>query len=289
MVVPAPSPRRARRPYAEAVDTTTAADRAETAWFAPAVRSIAIAMVAAGIAGAIAGGLGSRVVMRIAAMTAPERAGQLTENGNIVGQITGGGTLFLLIFAGLATTFVSGGTYLIARPWLPRRPLARGLTLGVLLLALFGPGVIEPSNADFVILGDRAQNVAMFAALFVLAGLLLVGVERFLERLVPHRGPERPLVGLLTAETVIAAFAVLAVVLSVFALGSTFGMDELIPAVTRGGAAATLLGLGLGRAFARGRGAFRAERALTVTGYVTLAVMVAAAASVTWDAITTIV
>lgn len=257
--------------------------------FAPAIRSVAIVMVAGGIAGAIAGGVGSRLVMRIAAITAPERTGHLTENGNVVGEITAEGTLFLLVFAGLATTFIAAGTYLIARPWLPRRRLVRGLALGGLLLAVFGPAVLEPSNADFVILGDRAQNVALFGALYLLTGLLLVATEGVVDRVVPHRRPERPLAGLVTAEAVVGAFAVPAIALAIAASISTLGLDDLVPALARGGALAALLGLGLGRALARDRGAPRAERGCTVAGAIALTVAAASGAAATVGAITTIV
>ena len=46
-------------------------------------------LLAGGIAGLLVGGLGSRIVMRISALAAPDRAqGSITEAGATVGRIT---------------------------------------------------------------------------------------------------------------------------------------------------------------------------------------------------------
>lgn len=69
---------------------------------APASERIA-RMVIMGIMGGIAagilvGGIAGRLIMRILAMANGELAGVMTENGNISGEITAGGTLGLIIF-----------------------------------------------------------------------------------------------------------------------------------------------------------------------------------------------
>ena len=58
---------------------------------------------AAGVAvGVVVGGLGGRLVMRIAALAAPDSVrGDLTENGFPIGDFTVGGTMQLLLFGGL--------------------------------------------------------------------------------------------------------------------------------------------------------------------------------------------
>ena len=60
-------------------------------------------MVAIGVSGGIAagflvGGIANRLIMRILAMVNEEKAGVMTEVGNISGEITAGGTLGLIIF-----------------------------------------------------------------------------------------------------------------------------------------------------------------------------------------------
>lgn len=149
------------------------------------LRNTAIVVVASGVAGATVGGIGSRVMMRLAALAAPEARGAVTENGNIVGEITLGGTVGLLLIAGTLSAIFGAAAYVMARPWLPRRTIARGLVFGVALLALFGASLVDPGNADFVILGDRGLNIAMLSALFVAFGLVVSGAVAILETRVP--------------------------------------------------------------------------------------------------------
>ena len=77
-----------------------------------------------------------------------------------------------MVFAGLSSTVFGTGAFVVARPWLPRGTVARGLVFGAFLLALTGAAVVDRANADFVILGDRLLNVAMFSALFLAFGLV---------------------------------------------------------------------------------------------------------------------
>jgi len=149
------------------------------------LREAAIVVVGSGIAGALVGGLASRVVMRVAALAAPEIRGTLTENGNVIGEITLEGTIALMIFAGLSSTVFGAGAFVVARPWLPRRTVPRGLIFGVFLLALTGAAVVDAGNADFVVLGDRLLNVTMFSSLFIAFGLVASSAFAVLERRVP--------------------------------------------------------------------------------------------------------
>ncbi len=117
--------------------------------------------------------------MRISAMVADDsRIGMITDNGNIVGAITGGGTLALFLFVGLAAGLSTGLVLFVLRTVLPSRLLP--LSVSVVLLAAGSPLVIDPSNPDFTILGNRGVNVAMFVALFPAFGCLSVWLgERF--------------------------------------------------------------------------------------------------------------
>jgi hypothetical protein len=152
---------------------------------AATLRHAAIVVVGCGITGALVGGIGSRLVMRLAALAAPEVRGAVTENGNVVGDITIGGTIGLMLSVGVGSAIFGAGAYTVIGPWLPRSILARGLVLGGFLLALMGSTVVDPGNADFVILGDRVLNVAMFSALFIVFGLVASGAVAILEGRVP--------------------------------------------------------------------------------------------------------
>jgi hypothetical protein len=163
------------------------------------LRETAIIVVGSGVAGALVGGLGSRVVMRISALAAPEVRGMVTENGNVVGEITLAGTIALMVFGGLSSTVFGTGAFVVARPWLPRGTVARGLVFGGFLLALTGATVVDKANADFVILGDRVLNVTMFSGLFFAFGVVASSAVASLERRVPPAAALSPRMWALTA------------------------------------------------------------------------------------------
>jgi hypothetical protein len=166
---------------------------------AAALRQTAIVVIACGVAGALVGGVGSRLVMRLAALAAPEVHGMLTENGNVIGEITLAGTIGLMLFAGVGSAIFGAGAFTVARPWLPHSTTLRGLVLGGFLLALMGSNVVDPANADFVVLGDRLLNVAMLSSLFIAFGLVASGAVAILEHRVPPSGAMSPRMWALTA------------------------------------------------------------------------------------------
>jgi hypothetical protein len=146
-----------------------------------ATRSLAKGMLPGLVAGLIVGGVGSRLAMRIMALTsAPAARGLETDFGATVGEITVGGTFFLLI-AGSVLGMAGGILYLAIRRLLPGNWWLEGLVFGLLLLALAGRVLVDPGNSDFVILSPAGLAVAMFAALPILYGLLFVPLQRFLE------------------------------------------------------------------------------------------------------------
>ncbi|MGH2751571.1 MAG: hypothetical protein ACRDJV_15705 [Actinomycetota bacterium] len=141
---------------------------------------LASGIVAGAIAGFIAGGIGSRAAMRILALTSPDAGGATTEAGATVGDISAGGTLFLLL-AGTALGLGGGLAYIAVRRWLPRR--ATGVVFGLLLLALSGRPLVHPDNVDFIILEPAWLGIALFASLPILFGLLVVPLQARLEPL----------------------------------------------------------------------------------------------------------
>ena len=138
------------------------------------LREIAAGSLAGMVAGIVVGGLGSRLVMRLAAIAAGSAVqGMTTANGNRVGEITVGGTIALIVLSGLFTGILGGLLYAALRPWLAPFGAWRGLIFGVGLLVLAGSQILDSANSDFIILQPALLNVAMFAALFVIFGIAL--------------------------------------------------------------------------------------------------------------------
>ena len=148
-------------------------------------RTVTIGALTGFVAGLIAGGVGSRLAMRISGiLTEPAFRRVLTENDNVVGEITVGGTFFLVFFGGFIGVF-GGLAYAAMRPWVAGARRWRGLTFGALLLAIFGWGLIEGDNPDFHLFGPPVLNIVMFASLFVLFGLLVAPIFEWTQRTLP--------------------------------------------------------------------------------------------------------
>ncbi|MGH2473536.1 MAG: hypothetical protein ACRDG6_14305 [Candidatus Limnocylindria bacterium] len=144
----------------------------------PAVlREVAAGCLAGILVGIVVGGLGSRLAMRVSAMAAgPIPQGATTDNGAIVGEITLGGTIALIVFGGVFAGLQGGLLYAALRPWLLPFGRWRGLVFGFGLLGLDGSLILDDTNSDFIILRPPLLNVAMFAALFPIFSLALAPV-----------------------------------------------------------------------------------------------------------------
>jgi len=153
------------------------------------IRHIGIVGIGGLVTGIIVGGAGSRLVMLVSRLLAADAImGIRTEAGNVVGEVTVGGSLALVVFVGL---FAGGGgaiTYLISEPWLRWAGRWYPAVFSVVLFALSSFVILVPGNIDFFILGNAEINVAMFSSLFVAFGLLLCWlVPRLDMRLPPVR------------------------------------------------------------------------------------------------------
>jgi hypothetical protein len=139
-------------------------------------RHVGLATLAGIVAGAIVGGVGGRIAMRVTGFVAgPSVAGVTTTNGNRVGEITLGGTIGVLL-VGVALGVLGGLVYAVVEPWLRRLRPWQGVVFGVFLLVAAGISVLDPVNSDFSRFGSAPLHVAMFAALFLLFGILIAWV-----------------------------------------------------------------------------------------------------------------
>ena len=113
--------------------------------------------------------------------------GLQTENGNVVGEITLAGTAELILFATFLGAVV-GVLFVLLRRWLGSQPRWHGPMAGALLLATFGVVLIEGDNRDFRLFGATGLNIAMFAALPFLFGVVIAPTAGLLERRLPGIG-----------------------------------------------------------------------------------------------------
>ncbi len=130
------------------------------------VRMVIMGLLGGMAAGILVGGVGGRLIMRLLAMLNEEKAGVMTGNGNITGDISVGGTLSVVFFVGIVGGLVGGAVYVVIRRWLPGDGLLKGLAYGLVLTCLFGSVVFDPDNVDFVLFGPKQLTVALFASLF---------------------------------------------------------------------------------------------------------------------------
>lgn len=131
-------------------------------------------MLAGILAGLFAGGVLGRLAMRVAGfLSRPERQGDLTSNGNRVGDITLSGTIGLALFAGVSSGILGGVLFAATEPSLRRLRPWHGLTFGVAILLGLGWTVLDPGSIDFLRFGFTPLSLVMFAALFIVYGVAI--------------------------------------------------------------------------------------------------------------------
>ena len=156
------------------------------------LREMARGGLAGLVVGLVVGGIGGRLLMRLAALVEPDAAGLRTENGNVIGTITFDGTLALLVFGGLLAGAIIGSLWVVIRPWLPQRPLLRALVAMPICVAMGTTILIQDTNPDFVILSRNLAVIGALVGLVALVGPSMVLAESALDRLLPvvqRRGP----------------------------------------------------------------------------------------------------
>jgi hypothetical protein len=117
-------------------------------------------------------GAGGRLAMRLLAITAGDDAqGAVTEAGEVVGEITFGGTLGFFVFVGLFGGALSALIYVVLQRWLPHGPY-RGLLYGATLLVVLGARIepLRTNNEDFDLVGPSWVSIVTFALLALAQG-----------------------------------------------------------------------------------------------------------------------
>ncbi|MBK5289522.1 MAG: hypothetical protein JJE46_13760 [Acidimicrobiia bacterium] len=130
-------------------------------------------LVGAYLTGLLTIGAGIRLMMRVLAATSSDNVqGLQTEADEVVGKVSGGGSLFLIVIVGIGAAVAGLALFSILRRWLPNQSLAAGL-VGVAIGAglLVRPvGLLTSANSDFELVAPAALAVALCIATLVLFG-----------------------------------------------------------------------------------------------------------------------
>ena len=151
------------------------------------MREIARSGLAGLLTGLLVIGPGGRVVMRLAALLEPSAAGRLTENGNVIGQITVGGSFALLlvgVFFGLAGAVL----WVVVSPWLPGSHRGRALAAAPVAVSLAAVSLIQAFNPDFGVLHHNVAAVGLLVVLVAVAGVAIAAFDGWLDDRLPPAG-----------------------------------------------------------------------------------------------------
>jgi hypothetical protein len=145
-------------------------------------------LIGAYLGGVLTIGAGSRLMMRVLAATSSHQVqGLRTEADEIIGKVSVGGSVFLIVVVGIGAAFVGLALYSILRRWLPDRSLAAGL-VGVAIgagLLVRPANLLTSTNRDFTLVAPVALAVVLCLTALVLFGSTF-GV------LVDHLAPRWP-------------------------------------------------------------------------------------------------
>lgn len=154
------------------------------------LRTLAVATTAGLIAGVLVAGLGGRLVMRILGATSGDAAqGRITEAEEVVGEITTGGTIGIIVFVGLFGGLLTALAFIVVRRWLPTTAGPAGLVAGILLLGTLGVGdAMSPDNVDFTILRPTWLAVTLIPVVALLFGVTFTALAARLDAGMPTLG-----------------------------------------------------------------------------------------------------
>jgi hypothetical protein len=158
-----------------------------------AIRQSAIGILGGMLVGFLVLGGGLRLLMRLSAMMTDTGGYRtMTQDGNVVGEVTLGGTLSLMLFVGAAFGALGGTIVMAVRPWLPKARWRRYLLAGAIGFAVAGPSVLEHGdNPDYQRFGLLGLNICLFTILPLLFGIAVLPVLDALDRRVPPELPGR--------------------------------------------------------------------------------------------------
>jgi hypothetical protein len=165
-------------------------------------RPLAVAVGVGATAGLVIAGGGSRLAMRAIALEDRDDFGLRTSAGAVVGDVTFGGTLDLLLLS-TALGVVGGLLYLVLRGWLPPEKRLRAFVFAW-LLAGFGLFFTVNGNQDDFTFVNVGLSLGLFGLVLALFG---VAVSLAVDPLAPRERVRRRGASLVTAVVVALALA----------------------------------------------------------------------------------
>lgn len=172
-------------------------------------RPLAVAVTAGALVGFVVAGAGARLAMGLIALADDRNDfGSITDSGAVVGEITTGGTIDVLV-TGVELGILGALFYVGIRRWLPQRCLHAAIVFSIIVLGFGLLLTVEANRGDFVFL-NTAVSMLSFAVVILLFGLSLVPmIERFAPRSSKHPRWRRAFVICFVGLAVIAgAFAI---------------------------------------------------------------------------------
>jgi len=191
-------------------------DRVSLGRLADPLRDIARGGLAGLLTGILVAGIGGRIVMRAAALLVPGSAGQFTENGNRIGEITLSGTIGLVIAGGLFFGLAGATIWVVVSPWIPGGARVQAVLAMPIAVAVTGITLVRADNPDFLVLRHDAATVVLLLALVALAGLVIAGFDRWLDRRLPTASASTAADGIYLALTVAGGGLIFPIVLAAY-------------------------------------------------------------------------
>ena len=146
----------------------------------PLARTLGATTAIGLILGALIGGVGGRIAMRVLFLTSDERVrGVISDDGFEIGQVTL--ATLNLVAAGAFFGLIGAYVYLAVRPFLLGGTALRTVTCAAAAGAVIGAMIVNPSGVDFTVLSPVALAVALFVLIpAAFAGALVPVVEHAL-------------------------------------------------------------------------------------------------------------
>ena len=166
------------------VEATAAGRLRLAAWW------VGVVVVTGVVSGVTVVGPAARLAMRLLGATAGDTAqGRLTEAEEVVGEISLGGTIGLLLFAGIVFGLATSILWFATRGVLPKGRVG-GVVLGAVVLVLAATRVdpLRPDNEDFDLLGPWWLAIGVFTVMALLQGAAVAAFAPAISRWLPLPG-----------------------------------------------------------------------------------------------------